>query len=109
MAYDELLASQLRDLLADAPGVTEKKMFGGLCLLLEGKMFMGIIKDELMVRVGPERWAEHLAKPGVREMDFTGRSMKGYVYVGAEAIRSPEELAEWIEAGRQFVAEHILK
>ena len=82
MAYDEKLADRIRQAVGPRGDVTEKKMFGGLAFLLDGKMFCGIVKDDLMVRVGPERYEAALAEAHVRPMDFTGRPMNGYVYVG---------------------------
>ena len=84
MAYDQKLADRIRALVAGRPGVSEKAMFGGLAFLLDGRMFCGVNKDDLMVRAGPARHDEALAKPHARSMDFTGRPMKGYVFVGAE-------------------------
>jgi TfoX/Sxy family transcriptional regulator of competence genes len=99
MAYDEGLAQRLRDALADERGVTEKKMFGGLCLLVHGKMCAGVIGDELMARVGADGYAAALKRPGARPMDFTGKPLKGFVYVGAEGIESERSLEEWVAAG----------
>ncbi len=104
MAYDEALACRLRSALVRLPDVTEKKMFGGLAFLLDGKMFVGIVKDELMVRVGPERFGEALGKPHVRPMDFTGRPMKGYVFVGADGCGSVTAVKPWVERGAEFAA-----
>jgi TfoX/Sxy family transcriptional regulator of competence genes len=103
MAYDESLAKRIRPLLADLEGVTERKMFGGLAFMLKGKMFVGIIGEDLMVRVGPDAHARALSKPHARPMDFTGRPMKGYVFVGPEGLRSREELAHWIRQAVDFV------
>ena len=104
MAYDEQLARRVRTALRSRRGVTEKKMFGGLCFLAGSRMFCGIVKDELMVRVGPERYDEALRKPHVRQMDFTGRPMKGYVFVGPAACKSARALSAWLARGAGFVA-----
>jgi TfoX/Sxy family transcriptional regulator of competence genes len=104
MAYDETLADRIRRTIGPRPDVTEKKMFGGLAFLLGGKMFCGIVKDELMVRVGPERYAAALAEPHVRPMDFTGRPMKGYVYVAARGAKTEKGIRGWLEQGAAFVA-----
>ena len=72
MSYDERLASRLRALLSKRRDVVEKKMFGGLCFMVNGKMCCGVVKDDLVVRVGPERHARALAAPHARPMDFTG-------------------------------------
>lgn len=81
MAYDEPLAERIRQALGARPDITEKKMFGGIAFLLDGKMFCGIVRDQLMVRVGPERYQEALGQPHAGPMDFTGRPMNGYVFV----------------------------
>ena len=99
MAYDEGLAQRLRDALIDERGVVEKKMFGGLCLMVDGKMCVGVIGDELMARVGAEGHAAALSRPHVRPMDFTGKPLKGFVYVSAEGIESERALEEWVQLG----------
>lgn len=102
MAYDEGLAERVRDVVGDDPGIEERKMFGGLAVLLHGHMACGVLGDELMVRVGPEAWEAALAQPHAREMDFTGRSMKGMVYVGGAGIAEDDDLAAWVERGLAF-------
>lgn len=102
MAYDEGLAERIRAVTGTDPGVSERKMFGGLAFLLHGNMACGIVGDELMVRVGPDAWADCLALPHAREMDFTGRSMKGMVYVGPEGFAEDAELATWVGRGLAF-------
>lgn len=102
MAYDEGLAQRIREALDEREDVTEKKMFGGLCFLLGGNMALGIVKDELMVRVGPDAYATSLAQPHAREMDFTGRAMKGMVYVGTEGFDSDGDLEAWLGRGLAF-------
>lgn len=102
MAYDEGLAERVRTALEDEPGVTERKMFGGLCLMLGGNMCCGIVGEELMVRVGPDAWESALALPHAREMDFTGKSMKGMVYVGVDGIGSDRDLDSWVARGVAF-------
>ena len=104
MAYDEGLAERVRKALARRRGVSERKMFGGLAFLRAGSMLCGVLGDELMVRVGPERHDQALRRSGARPMDFTGRPMKGYVFVGPAGYRSPTALARWVEAALQFVA-----
>jgi len=104
MAYDERMAERIRHVLNTRRGVTEKKMFGGLAFLLHGKMFCGLAGPDLMVRVGPDRHAAALAEPHVRPMDFTGRPMKGYVYVDPGGIKTDPQLKRWVEMGADFVA-----
>lgn len=102
MAYDEGLAQRVREALADRPDLSEKKMFGGLCFLLGGNMCCGIVNEELMLRVGPDAWAGVLERRHAREMDFTGRSLKGMVYVAAEGLRDDDALAAWLEPAVVF-------
>lgn len=96
MAYDEGLAERLRDLLVDRPGITEKKMFGGLAFMYRGHMLVGILGDSLMARVGTTEYADVIRHPHVREMDFTGKPMKGYVYVDPAGFESDSDLSTWI-------------
>ena len=96
MAYDEQLAERVRKALARRRNITEKKMFGGLSFLQNGKMLCGVLKDLLVVRLGPEEAGELLKKPHVRPMDFTGRAMKGFLYVERGGTKSAAQLAGWI-------------
>ncbi len=104
MAFDEKLADRVRRAIGPRADVTEKKMFGGLAFLLDGKMFCGVGDDELMVRVGPERYAEALARRNVRPMDFTGRPLTGYVFVTPAGCRTVQAVAPWVEQALAFVA-----
>src|ERR1041385_7632826 len=103
MAYDEKLADRIRQALGPDDGIEERKMFGGLAFLRGGRMFVGIAGDELMVRVGPERYEESLGKPHVRPMDFTGRPMKGYVYVAPAGRQTEPSLRAWVRLASRFV------
>jgi len=103
MAYDEGLAHRLREIFEDEPAVTEKKMFGGVCFLYGGHMCCGIVRDELMLRVGPDMYDACLALPHAREMDFTGRALRGMLYVGTEGFAEDEDLGAWVERGLAFV------
>jgi hypothetical protein len=78
-------------------------MFGGVCFTLHGNMVCGVVKDDLMVRVGPAAHAAALARPHAREMDFTGKPMRGYVFVGSAGLAEDDDLRAWIDAGRAFV------
>ena len=102
MAYNEDLADRMRDVLAHRNELTEKKMFGGLSFMLGGNMCCGIVKDDLVVRVGPDSYEKALAKPHARPMDFTGRPLKGMVYVGPEGYRTDEELKYWLDQALSF-------
>ncbi len=104
MAYDSGLAQRIREALADRQGITERKMFGGLAFLIDGKMFVGVQDSVLMARVGPERHQDALAVANVREMDFTGRPMKGYVYVDPPGLAEDRDLNNWVQWCANFVA-----
>ena len=104
MAYDEGLAQRVYELLEDCPGFSQKKMFGGLCFLINGNMAGGIVESELMLRVGPDKYDECLALEHAREMDFTGRAMKGMIYVGEEGISEDDDLEAWVERGYRFAS-----
>ena len=102
MAFDEGLAERVRDLIAEHRGLSERKMFGGLCFMSNGNMCFGVVGSELMVRVGPEAYDAALALPEAREMDFTGRSMRGMVYVGESGLSEDDDLAGWLDRGLRF-------
>jgi TfoX/Sxy family transcriptional regulator of competence genes len=103
MAFDEQLASRVRDILADVPGVTEQRMFGGLAFLVGGHMACGIVGADLMLRLGATGADTALDRPHVRPMDFTGRPMGTMVYVAAEGIVADRTLREWVERAVQYV------
>ena len=102
MAYNEALADRVRKALAGRTEVTEKRMFGGLTFMLGSSMCCGVVKDDLMVRVGPEGYEAALADPGARPMDFTGRPMRGMVYVGSDGHRTDADLGRWVGRGADF-------
>lgn len=103
MAFDSDLAQRVRGVLSDRAGVTERRMFGGLAFLIDGEMFLGIRNSSVMARVGVERHQDALSMPNVRVMDFTGRPMKGYVYVDPPAIAADKELRAWV----LWCADHV--
>lgn len=96
MAYDEVLADRVREALAREKGVGEIRMMGGLCFMIAGHMALGIVGDELMARVGPDRYNQVLGRLHAREMDFTGRPLKGFVFVAPAGIRTKRSLASWV-------------
>ena len=104
MAYDEKLAARVRRRVVSYPGFSERKMFGGLCFLLNGNMCCGINGGDLMLRVPPEDYEATLERPGARPMDFTGRPLRGMVYVAADALTSSRTLHRWIDQATAFVA-----
>ena len=104
MAYDEALAARIRETLQGQDAVTERKMFGGIAFMVGGNMACGVIRDDLMVRVGPDAHDAAVAQPHVRPMDFGHRPMRGMVYVAPDGVRSTEELARWVHAGAAMAA-----
>ena len=104
MAYDEELAARVREALAGRDAIAEKKMFGGLSFMLGGNMCCGVVKEDLMVRVGADGYEEALSQPHVRPMDFTGRPLGGMVYVEPAGYATDEELAQWVRRGADFAA-----
>lgn len=102
MAFSEALAGRVRRLLEGREPVTEKRMFGGLAFLHRGNMCCGIVGEELMVRVGPEAYPSALELSQAREMDFTGRALRGFVYVSEAGLASDGDLAAWVERGVSF-------
>jgi hypothetical protein len=103
MAFDEGLAARIRDVLRETPGVEEKKMFGGICFTLGGHMMVGVVRDSLMARVGGDAEPKALRRKSARPMDFTGRPMKGYVFVDGPGIAERRDLEAWIAMARSFV------
>jgi TfoX/Sxy family transcriptional regulator of competence genes len=101
MAYDEKLAERIRKLVADRPGITERKMFGGIAFMVNGNMFAGIVKDDLMARVGKDGFEDALSKPHTRPMDFAGRPMNNMVYVAPPGVAG-HNLRRWVEQSLQF-------
>lgn len=98
MAYDPYLEERIDRVLTSMKlDYQSKKMMGGLCYMLDDKMLLGIMKEQMMARIGPEGYAEALQKDGVHEMTFTGRSMKGYVFIDIEALDFDDELDYWIQ------------
>lgn len=104
MAYDEGLAQRLREIFADREDVEEKKMFGGLAFMVSGNMCCGVVGEELMARVGPDQYESALKRAHARQMDFTGKALKGFVYVGVEGIQSDRDLKSWVRRCQQFVS-----
>src|ERR1043165_3482756 len=97
MGYNETLANRVRELIADREkNIEEKKMFGGLCFMVNDKMTVGVEATRLMVRFDPEKYEEIMEKEGVKPMDFTGKIMKGYVFVDIDSLKTKSQLAYWI-------------
>jgi TfoX/Sxy family transcriptional regulator of competence genes len=100
IAFDDILAARVREVLTGRARLTERKMFGGVAFLLDGHMCCGLAGDDLMLRVGPERYEEALSRPHARPMDFTGRPFTGYVYVAPAGLRTTRALRAWVDARR---------
>lgn len=104
MAYDEVLADRIREVLAPREGVSERKMFGGIAFMVGGNMACGVIGSELMVRLDRDEADRARAEPHARPMDFTGRPMAGMLYVAEPGIAADDDLAGWVEAGADHAA-----
>jgi hypothetical protein len=103
MPFSESLAARTRDALARERNITEKKMFGGLCFMLNGKLFVGGFQDSLLVRLGQEGARAALSKLHVGKMEMAGRPMKGWVIVEPDGIDSDKHLNEWVQKAIEFV------
>jgi len=103
MAFSESLAQRIRDALARKRNIEEKKMFGGVGFLLKGNMLVGVWKNSLIVRVGPDGYEDALLEPHVKEFDITGRPMKGWIMVEPEGIERDDVLKGWIVRAERFV------
>lgn len=104
MAYDDKLASRVRKRLAHRKDIVEKKMFGGLAFMLNGNMCCGVVKDTLMVRVPPGQYEMMLKEPHARPMDFTGRPLRGFVYVDPKGLRTDGALEKWLKRAIAFAS-----
>ena len=103
MPYNEHLADRINNFFkAENTSFSEKKMFGGLCFMVDNKMCVGIVKDELMARIGEQKYAEALTKKGCKEMTFTGRPMKGYVYLDEDSLDLDADLEYWLQMALDF-------
>ena len=103
MAFSEALAERIRQGLARLKGIEEKKMFGWVGFLLHGNLLVGVWKDSLIVRLGPDEGDEALREPHVKEFNITGRPMKGWVLVESEGVEGDGQLKDWIERATTFV------
>lgn len=104
MAFDEVLAARIRRVIGKKVGLSERKMFGGLAFLLNGKMFCGVLGRDLVARLGAERAQSALKQSHVRPMDFTGRPMKGYVYVAPEGLKTDRALRTFVRWAITFTS-----
>jgi TfoX/Sxy family transcriptional regulator of competence genes len=105
MPYNEKLAHRTRELIVlTHKKVEEKKMFGGLCFMVNDKMCIGVEQERLMLRIGPEKYEKAMEKEGCTPMDFTGKVMKGYVFVAIEALNTKPKLEYWIKLALEYNA-----
>jgi TfoX/Sxy family transcriptional regulator of competence genes len=102
MAYDEKLADRIREFLVELPEVDEKQMMGGLAFMVNNKMCVGVIKGEMMARIDPEKYDEALEKQGCHPMDFTGRPMKGWVFISPEGLEKIKDMEYWVNLALEF-------
>jgi TfoX/Sxy family transcriptional regulator of competence genes len=103
MALDESLAVRIRAVLARRKNIEEVKMFGGICFLLNGNLLVGVWKNSLIARLGPEAAAEALLEPHVKKFNVTGKPMKNWVLVEADGVGSDDQLKDWIDRAMKFV------
>jgi TfoX/Sxy family transcriptional regulator of competence genes len=104
MAFDEALADRVRALLEPRADLSERRMFGGIAFMVAGNMAVGVINDDLMVRLDPADAERALTEPHARPMDFTGKPAKNMVYVDAEGTAGDADLSSWVDAGADFAA-----
>ena len=102
MAYDEQLANRIREYFSSHKNVEEKKMFGGLAFMVNGKMCVGVMKDELMVRFDPDMYEKALARKGAHTMEFSGKPMKGFIFVEPIGTDTKKDLLYWIELALSY-------
>lgn len=102
MAYEEKLAKRVRKKLGHHKGIAEKKMMGGLTFMVNGKMCVGVHKEDLMARIDPNVYETALRKKGCREMNFTGKPMKGFVFVSPKGTTNKKDLTHWLDLALDF-------
>src|SRR5688572_13486552 len=102
MAFNEKLADRVREQFSRLKKVEEKKMMGGLTFMVNGKMCVGVLQDDLMARIDPDIYEVALEKTGCREMNFTGKPMKGFVFIGPEGTHKKNDLQRWLDLALEF-------
>ena len=102
MAFNEILSNRIREALVGVPDMEEKNMFGGVCFMVNGKMCIGVVKDEMMCRIDPKMDEIVLEKEGCRQMDFTGKPMKGYVFISEEGMKKQKDFDYWVSLCLEF-------
>ena len=101
MAFDEQLANRIRQIVGSRKEITERKMFGGLAFLFRGRMCCGIVGSDLMVRVADDEFEVVMRSPHARPMDFTGKPLRGFVYVSPPGFRTGSALRTWLSRGER--------
>jgi TfoX/Sxy family transcriptional regulator of competence genes len=104
MAYDEDLLNRLTKILSKTHQIEQKKMFGGVCIMLNGNMLCGVESNRLMLRVGPDKYQYALSLKHAVKMDFTGKPLKGFIFVKPAGYKSEKDLRKWLELGLKFVS-----
>ena len=103
MAYNEKLADRVREIIAlTHKNIEEKAMFGGLCFMVNDKMCIGVESERIMVRLDPDKYEDALEQEGARPMDFTGKVMKGYVFVDIDALNTKKKLEYWVNMALEY-------
>jgi len=102
MAYDEELEQRIKKVVSPWKGTTDKKMFGGVCHLINGNMFCGVHKDFLILRLGEDKSSEALKRPYARPFDITGKPMKGWVMIASDGYKSDPDLKDWLDQAKVF-------
>jgi TfoX/Sxy family transcriptional regulator of competence genes len=103
MTYDEVLARRVRKSIAGRGRIREMEAFGGVMFMLDDKMCVGVSKDRLMVRVDPSRHEVLSKRPGAQPMDFTGRPMRGFLFIDAGALSDGRTLSSWVGEAVSYV------
>lgn len=103
MACDEILAARIREAVKGQPKLSEKKMFGGIAFMVCGHMCCGVAGNDLMARIGPDEYETMLTRQHVREMDFTGKPLRGFIYVDQAGLRTERQLRFWVSKSLDFV------
>ncbi|MCP4216799.1 MAG: TfoX/Sxy family protein [bacterium] len=104
MPYNEEINNRIKDIVAEWPGTNAKKMFGGVCHLLQGNMFCGVYKEFLILRLGKKNTEGVMEQPHIRPFDITGKPMKGWVMVEQEGFATEEALSQWLTQAAKFAA-----
>ena len=109
MAFDENLAVRIREVLEHTKNLVEQRLFGGVAFLLDGNILVGVWKESLFARIGPEHYEAALQEPFVHEFNVTGKAMTGWVLIDPEGIDNDSELRSWIQRAKKFVQQFPAK